>query len=309
MTKTEQFTQKLKDIYGANFSSILKTHESKKPFTFFININQYKPEQVLQELNTEGYKVIEAGLPNSYISTSEKKLSESKAFLENKIYIQQLSSMLPVLALDPKKDEKILDLCASPGSKTILMSCFTKKESEIIAVEKSRDRFFKLNRLLENFGADNVRTLNVDAKLLPHKFTEFLNYFDKVLVDAPCSNEVNIDLNNKNWHQFWRSSNAKNYSKLQKGLLNAAVQLCKSGGEIVYSTCTYSAEENEKVLDWILKKNKKCKVQKVKFEIQNQIPALTLFGKDKFDDSISKAVRILPNENYTGFFVAKLKKD
>lgn len=308
MAKTEQFTQKLKEIYGSDFATTLKTHESKKPFTFFINTNSHNANKVLDELKKEGFEVTKANFPNSYISTSEKKLSESKAFLENKIYIQQLSSMLPVIALEPKEGEKILDLCASPGSKTVLMSCITENKAEIIAVEKSRERFFKLNRILKNYSADNIKTLNVDAKLLPYKFPEFLNYFDKVLVDAPCSNEVNIDLNNKNWHQFWRSSNAKNYSKLQKGLLNAAAQLCKPGGEIVYSTCTYSVEENEEVLDWVLKKNENLKIQNVSLNISNKKAALTSFKKDQFDSSISKATRVIPNESYTGFFVAKLLK-
>lgn len=229
-------------------------------------------------------------------------------FDNGEIYIQSLSSMLPVFILDPKPGEKILDMCASPGSKTTQINEITLKKAEITANEKQRSRFFKMKDTLKRYSGDNIKTILCDAKVLPFKYPEFKNYFDKILLDAPCSNEANlkffsmIDLKN------WNPKLSKELSVLQKGLVNSACKMLKPGGTLVYSTCTYSVLENENVVDYALEKNPDLQILDFKINLPNIKRGFKSFRDKDFDDRVEKTVRILPDGYFSGFFIAKFSK-
>ena len=138
----------------------------------------------------------------------------------------------------------------------------------------------------------------------------FIKKFNKVLLDAPCSNEGNINLSAEQPLKFWKKKKAENLSKLQKSLIISAFSMLKKGGELIYSTCTYSVEENEEVIDWLIKKVGTDNIKLLKFNlpIDNYIPGKIAWNKKNFNKDLMNTVRIIPNLYYNGFFIAKIRR-
>jgi len=311
-SKESQFTQRIKSIYPLDFEPVLKTHSVDLPKSFRINNFKSQPKVVIESLRAQGFEIKKGKLPNSYIclnSSSTLRLSESQEAISMHIYIQELSSMIPALILNLRQGEKILDLCAAPGSKTTQMADALKNKGEIIAVEQNRDRWFKLMQILKAYGAES-KALNENGKILPYKYKNYVQYFDKILIDAPCSNEASLDFRNANSFKYWRSSNSSNLSKLQKGLLSSAITMLKPGGTLIYSTCTYAVEENEKVIEWAIKRFPEMKVEEfiTELPIANIHSGLVEYKDKKIDERLKGTVRIIPDGEFKGFYIAKLKK-
>jgi NOL1/NOP2/sun family putative RNA methylase len=282
-TKKLKFLQKLKEIFPDNYEEVITRLESPPPVAFRINTLKISKDKALGELEKEGFELEEGPVENSYIIvSSSKRLSETAAFENGLIYIQSLSSMLPVIALEPNPGEKVLDLCAAPGSKTSQIAEKTGNGVDIVAVENNRNRFFALQNNLKNLGVKNVKVILSDARIIDKKYPEMIEHFDKILVDAPCSNEGLINPVDPRTLALWNPKLPKKLSKLQKSLLAAAVRLLKPGGTLVYSTCTFSKEENELVAEWLVKRFPEMKLEEFK--------------------------RITPDEYFTGFALTKLVK-
>jgi 16S rRNA C967 or C1407 C5-methylase (RsmB/RsmF family) len=134
------------------------------------------------------------------------------------------------------------------------------------------------------------------------------NYFDKILLDAPCSLEGTI----RNTPQIltnWKEPTIKRLSKLQKGLINSAFKCLKPNGILVYSTCTFAPEENEAVINYLLKKNPNAICEPISIPNLKVRPAILKWGRSEFDKQVENCIRIYPQDNDTeGFFVAKIKK-
>ncbi|MEP7103818.1 MAG: RsmB/NOP family class I SAM-dependent RNA methyltransferase [Candidatus Dojkabacteria bacterium] len=309
--KENNFIEKIKKIYPSNWDNIINSHKVNKPKTFRVNTLLTSENDAINLLSEDNFLVKKSKIPFGYICTEAPKditLAQSAAFEKNLIYIQELASMLPVLVLNPEQHDSVMDLCAAPGSKTGLIAAITTNEAKIVAVEKGRNRFFKMRELLDNQGVKNVRTILMDANLIGKKMPDLLESFDKVLVDAPCSNEGSLNLTSETGLKFWSEKEPRKLSKLQKGLLNSALKLLKKGGTLVYSTCTYSVEENEQVVDWALRKWPGIKLEDIDLPIDNVDKGRTEWNERNFDKSLDKTIRVLPNENWNGFFIAKIKK-
>jgi 16S rRNA (cytosine1407-C5)-methyltransferase len=233
----------------------------------------------------------------------ESIVGKTLDFILGAYYIQSLSSMIPVLVLKPDANDKVLDLCAAPGSKTTQLAEMMKNRGTLIANEISIERLKSLVFNIDKMNLVNVGVLHGKGELLSKMFG---SYFDKILVDAPCSALGIIQKKNEvsNW---WNEKKAEGLAEIQFKLLLSAIKSCKVGGVIVYSTCTLTLEENELVLNKILEK---YPVEMV--EIELPVPcreAFTNFENEKLNPSICKAKRIVPWEiGSEGFFVAKLRK-
>lgn len=308
--KLELFKKKLQEIYYSDYETIFATHYLNRNKTFRIN-NLVDPNlnRAVEMLNAEGIEFRELNVKGLYVVTKEPvQLSRTQAFAKNLIYIQEASSFLPVIELNPHGDEKILDMCASPGSKTSLIQSITNNLAQVVAIEKSRNRFFTLKENLKVNGVINVNVLNFDANRLVFIKPDYNNYFDKVLVDVPCTTESKINLNDNNSLREWKSSNARDISKLQRGLLNSAFKMLKKNGTLVYSTCTYSTEENEEVVNWFLKKNPNAKLMDVDLELDSLRPGLTETKNKKLNSEMVKTIRVVPDSEFTAFYLAKITK-
>lgn len=163
-------------------------------------------------------------------------------------YIQEPSAMKPVTKLDPRPGETVLDLCAAPGGKTTQIAGRMKGEGLLICNEIVNSRAKILSENIERMGVRNAIVLNET----PDKLSErFVDYFDKILVDAPCSGE-GMFRKNEAAQSEWSVDNVKMCAERQKDILNCVATMLKPGGTLCYSTCTFSREEDEECMQWFV---------------------------------------------------------
>ena len=239
-------------------------------------------------------------------TTQRRALTESEAYRQGAIYIQNPASMVPALFLAPQPSDRVLDLAAAPGSKTLQLAAMMGNQGWISAVEVVKERFFRLRANLKKHGAENVHTYHKDGAKVWRQVPE---QFDKVLLDAPCSSEGQFNLTEPGTFQYWSEKKIKDMARKQKRLLFSAIQCLKPGGTLVYSTCTFAPEENEAVVDAMLKKfGQALEVVPVSLNVSNAAPGITQWrGKDYHPD-LEAALRLLPDRLMEGFFVCKLRK-
>ena len=234
------------------------------------------------------------------------ELGKSREHLLGYYYIQELSSMMPILALSPEEDDIVLDLCAAPGSKTTQASSLMKNKGTLLANDLSLPRISILSANLERTGCSNIILTRHDGIILAKKLKKLGMQFDKILVDAPCSGEGNIRSNPATF-KMWNPKVINRLSKTQKGLAESVIPLLKPGGILVYSTCTHSPEENELVIQHLLN-NYNFEIQEISLPLKTR-PGLTEWQGKELNKNLEKAHRIYPQDNDTeGFFLCKLRK-
>ena len=163
-------------------------------------------------------------------------------------YIQEPSAMAPVSYLEVHPGEKILDLCAAPGGKTTQIACKLQGQGILVTNEINKDRAKILSLNIERLGIANAMVLNETPQ---HLSEVFEGYFDKILIDAPCSGE-GMFRKNDNATDEWSYENVLACAARQKEILDLASKMLLPGGRMVYSTCTFSKEENEDNIEGFL---------------------------------------------------------
>lgn len=219
-------------------------------------------------------------------------------------YVQEEASLLPVRLLDPRPGERVLDLCAAPGSKTARIAFSLANRGTVIANDRNAGRLAANAASIARLGLRNVTCTVGDGTAFPLD----AGRFDKVLVDAPCSAEGSIG---KRARGRVDASFRSFVTGTQRALLKRAIRLCRPGGRIVYSTCTLAPEENEGVLDRVLAEVDGVRAVPVEdLEGLDASPALPAFEGRRFADAVGHAKRLWPHVSGTGaFFAAVLEKD
>lgn len=289
----EFLIEKLNKQYGELTNEIIEGYNTKKNPSLRINTiktNKEKIKEILKKNNIEYKDVI--WYNDALILDEEKNIRELDIYKNGEIYMQNLSSMIPPLVLEPI-NEKILDMAASPGGKTTEIYNLSNKEALITAVEKNKIRADRLKYNIEKQGAQATVLINDATKL-----DEFYR-FDKILLDAPCSGSGTLNIFDKSLEHF-NEKLLNNCIKIQEQLLNKAIQILKQNHTMVYSTCSILYEENEKQLEKLIKQNK-IEIIPINKEIFNDIPQLPT--------KIPGTICVLPNNLYEGFFIAKIKKN
>lgn len=302
------FIERLQMMYPTTRNDILAMLCETRPTTFRVNTLLSTKDKVQSTLNQGGFEL--ESVPwsdNAFIlrNKSLTELSEHELYLNGSIYVQGLSSQIPPLILNPQPGELVLDIAAAPGSKTTQMAALMNNQGVIWANDTSRIRLYKLDANLERQGVSIVHTRHSQGQSI---WQEFPENFDKVLVDVPCSMEGRFNPDKPKTWETWSPKKIKELSMRQRQMLRSAISATKVGGTLVYSTCTLSTEENEGVIDWIIKKAKGAVVlEPIELPIELD-PALTTWKHKTFDPEIAKTKRILPSPTMEGFYVAKLKK-
>lgn len=246
---------------------------------------------------------------NAYfvLNKDKSEISQTYEYEDGKFYIQNLSSMLPSLLLDPKENERILDMCAAPGSKTTHLAALMNNKGEIVANDSEISRVSALKNVLEQFGVKNCKVTLSDAKDFGKKYP---TTFDKVLLDAPCSGEGLIYLRGPKPLRFWGIDRIKRYTFLQKELLESAFLTLKHGKYMIYSTCTLEPEENEGVVTYLLEKYPNARLEEIDIKRdENMVDGITKWSGNTYDPSVKKSIRIIPSSKMMGFYIAKIFKE
>jgi len=216
-------------------------------------------------------------------------------------YIQGAASMIPPVVLDPKPDDLVLDMCASPGSKTSQMAAMMQNAGLIVANDNQFSRLKPLTINLQRCGVAN-------AVLTLMHGQGFRNLqFDRILLDAPCSGIGTIRKSYRTI-EMWNPKVSLNMAGLQKRLFSTAFDCLRDGGVLVYSTCTLEPEEDEAVVDAMLQKYPNLRLEKISLDIKAG-KAVEEFEGKAYSSEVKKCLRIWPQDNDTeGFFVAKFRK-
>lgn len=307
------FLERMQELLGKGFNSYMKSLETEPKRSIRCNKLKISPEELKKRLEEKNWKIDQPfeKHPEVMIIQNDLEPGELGRTLEHQLgyyYIQELASMLPVIVLQPKEDEIVLDLCASPGSKTTQIGSEMNNTGTIIANEVSLGRIKILASNLERCGVANTIITKKEGSALCNRLKNQNILFDKILVDAPCSGEGTLRTSPKT-AKMWNIKSVKSLSKIQKSLLSSALEILKPDGELVYSTCTHAPEENEEVIDFVLREFPNIKIEKISLPIKFNTGIKKWKDKEYLED-VKYSCRIYPHEYDTeGFFIAKFRKE
>lgn len=308
----KEFIQRIEQLLGKEEAKIFfEICYTDTPNSIRCNTLKIKPNELKERLEKYNWDIKQpfTKYPEIMIvkNTSPGEIGKSKEHLLGYFYVQEISSMLPMLILKPKPNEFILDLCASPGSKTTQAASMMENTGTIIANEVNLGRVGILNTNLERCGVTNTIVTKKEGVSLCNILSKKTNIkFDKILVDAPCTGEGTLRKSPKTF-LMWNQNMIYKISNIQKRLANNAIKLLKIGGTMIYSTCTLSPEENEYIIDDLIK-NHNIEIQEIKLPLKFR-EGITCFNNKQLSPEIKKCLRLYPQDNDTdGFFIAKIKK-
>ncbi len=283
------FENRMRDMLSEEYDAFRASYD--EPFHRGIRLNTLKCTfEALQE--SFDFELINTQFsPLSFYAPNDLKMASFPLYHAGAFYSQEPSASSAVTVLDPKPGDKVLDMCAAPGGKSTQIAALTGDKGLLWSNEVVKSRATILSSNLERMGVRNV----VVSSSYPEQLAEKLEgYFDKVLVDAPCSGE-GMFRRDEVAVQDWSVEHVKTCAARQLAILEDASKCLKENGVLVYSTCTFSPEENEGVISTFLSKH-------TDFVLEN--PGVT-FGRPAFG---MDAIRIFPMDGGEGHFVAKLRR-
>jgi NOL1/NOP2/sun family putative RNA methylase len=305
----EQFQERLHQLLtDEQYQQVMEAFASPRLTTFRANTLKISANELEKELTATGIPLEQVQWWPNALKITDPAIRQifHELYRNGSLYVQSLSSMLPPLVLDPQPGEKILDITAAPGSKTTQMAALMNNEGEILANDLSPVRLFKLQANLKMQGVTNTRVRRGPGEYIWKKFPE---YFDRTLVDVPCTMEGRIDCTDPDSYADWSMKKIKQLTPRQCHLLRAAVSATKPGGIIVYSTCTLAPEENEAVVNWLIEKEQgRVVLEDIDIPGVPWVDGITHWQKKEFSPEMTKTKRVLPNPEMEGFYVAKLRK-
>lgn len=269
----------------------------------------------LNEESFSGFRInpLKPGKPTATISQSTGKVpyvptgyygqvnGKSLDHVTGWVYSQEPSAMYVGEVVDPQPGERILDLCAAPGGKSTHLISLMNDQGLLVANEIFRKRAQVLAENLERWGTRNTVVMNESPEELEKQFPQF---FDRILIDAPCSGE-GMFRKEPAGIEYWNPEYPAECANRQRKIIASAVKMLKPGGILVYSTCTFSPEEDEQNAGWILKNYPSMEMMEI-----DSYPGMD-HGRPEWADGnpeLAKAVRLFPHHiKGEGHFIAKFK--
>ncbi|WP_333589104.1 RsmB/NOP family class I SAM-dependent RNA methyltransferase [Ligilactobacillus acidipiscis] len=292
MKLPQEFVDKYRNLLGEESDAFFTSFDQPSEKGFRINPLKSDPQKIQYALN----KPVEYTKYGYYGSVSGKSLEHQSGY----VYSQDLSAMYVAENVSVAPKARILDLCAAPGGKSTQVASLMNNQGLLVSNEINHARAKILAENVERIGAKNVIVLNESPARLAEVFQD---YFDQILVDAPCSGEGMF----RKDHQavsYWNKDYPQQCAGRQKEILTSAYQMLAPGGSIIYSTCTFAPEEDEQVVEWLLEQYPALQIQPIK-----KYPGMD-DGRPEFADSnsdLSDAVRLWPHHfKGDGHFIAKL---
>ena len=302
MNLPSAFEEKMKYLLGAEYNNYLDCFDEPRHYGLRVNTAKISVEDFLK-ISPWPLKKIPWIHNGFYYDGENCQPAKHPYYFAGLYYLQEPSAMTPADRLPIEPGDKVLDVCAAPGGKATELGARLNGTGVLAANDLSNSRAKGLLKNIELMGIGNVLVLSEEpGKLIPY-FTE---YFDKILIDAPCSGEGMFRKDRK-MIRAWEEHGPDYFAKIQKSIITQAAQMLKPGGMILYSTCTFSPEENEQTIEYLLEQYPDFDVCEIEgYEgFACGMPEVTA-SKDK---RLSRTVRIFPHRmKGEGHFLALLQK-
>ncbi|MDE5756707.1 MAG: RsmF rRNA methyltransferase first C-terminal domain-containing protein [Clostridia bacterium] len=297
MQLPQEFLSRMEKMLGEEYAEFLTSYDKDKIQGLRINCLKCDGKAVFDEFDLRSIPWCESG----YYFNGEERPGKSVLHEGGAFYIQEPSAMAVVESMGIQCGDTVLDLCAAPGGKSSQIACKLQDSGLLVSNEIIPSRAKILSQNIERMGVRNCIVLSQSPDTLAERLK---GVFDRILVDAPCSGEGMFRKNPLAVDE-WSPANVENCKQRQLGILESAVEMLKSDGVIVYSTCTFSIQENEEVIDGFLQIHDDFEVVDSKFKFCD---GYTLDGS-KFNDQLAKTNRIFPHKfDGEGHFFAVLKR-
>lgn len=296
------FEEKMKKLLGEEFPDYIKCYEEPRFYGLRVNTKKITVEK-FREICPFDIRPI-PWIENGFYYDGEKvQPAKHPYYFAGLYYLQEPSAMTPANRIPIEPGDKVLDVCAAPGGKATELGAKLKGEGVLIANDISNSRAKGLLKNIEVFGIGNVLVLSEE----PGKIEDyFQGYFDKILIDAPCSGE-GMFRKDKKMVKAWEEHGPEFFAKIQRGIVMQAARMLKPGGMILYSTCTFDPLENEGTIEYLLKEYPEFVIKDIiPYEgFAQGIPEVTESKSEDF----RKTVRIWPHKMHgEGHFLALLQK-
>ncbi len=302
MQLPELFIENMRKILGPELKAYLESYEKPRFMGLRVNVSKISVEE-FERINPFRSLRKVPWIENGYYYTEEDTPTKHPYYYAGLYYIQEPSAMTPAHVLPVEKGDRVLDLCAAPGGKATELAAKLSHTGLLVANDASASRTKALLKNLEVFGMPNIFITSEMGDRLDRYFHEF---FDKILIDAPCSGE---GMFRKQSHMIaaWERQGPEVFAKMQREILDQAAALLKPGGMMLYSTCTFSELENEGSVDAFLKKHPDFHLAEIPW-YEGFCP-----GKPELVGStfpLDKCVRLFPHKiDGEGHFLALLQRD
>lgn len=279
---------------------ICKNSNIRPKVSIRVNTLKTKKTEIKKYLLEKQIIVKDGILQDFLILEKVKNLESLKEFKEGLFTVQDEAAGLTALILNPKKDDKILDACSSPGGKTTYIAQIVDNAGEIDAWDLHESRIKLVEENAKRLGINIIKTKVNDAT----KYNEeYFEKFDKILLDVPC---LGLGVLKRKPDIKWQRTkdDIKNISKTQYDILNTCSKYLKQGGELVYSTCSILDSENKEIILKFLEVNDNFEIKEIEIS-KYESEANSFFKKYLIDN---KFLQVYQNENTDGFFICKLIK-
>jgi len=299
----EKFETRMKELLGEEYESFVKGYDSDHSAGLRVNTMKLTTAafEQIAPLSVRKIPWISNGY---YYYAAEDQPGKHPYYYAGLYYIQEPSAMTPAAVLPICPGDRVLDLCAAPGGKSTELAAKLNGTGVLVSNDISNSRAKALLKNLEVFGTKNAIIVSEPPAKLAQRFE---GYFDKILVDAPCSGEGMFRKSPaimKNWEQY----GVEYYQKLQREILPSAVKMLRPGGMLLYSTCTFSPEEDEDTLSFLLNNYPELHMEEIPLHYEGFAPARPQWANAP--QETEKAIRIWPHRmEGEGHFVALLKKE
>lgn len=291
-----KYLDAMKELLGDEYEAYLESFNDKRLYGLRVNNLKISTEDFLK---ISPFKLTPIPwIENGFYYEEDEKPAKHPYYFAGLYYLQEPSAMTPANILPIEEGDKVLDVCAAPGGKSTELGAKLNGTGLLVSNDISASRAKALLKNIEVNGIGNVLiTCEEPGKLI----NTFESFFDKILIDAPCSGEGMFRKDNK-LIKSWQQSGPEFFAPIQKSILHQAAQMLKPGGYMLYSTCTFSkAEDESNIIEFL--------------ENHQDFSIVDIFGIKNYEGfskgiGLPEAVRIFPHRmEGEGHFLALLKKD
>ena len=295
------FEEKMRRLLGAEFDDYIRCYEEPRYYGLRVNTLKISVEEFRRICPFEITPIpwIENGF---YYDGEQVSPAKHPYYFAGLYYLQEPSAMTPASRLPVEPGERVLDVCAAPGGKATELGAKLSREGVLVANDISSSRARGLLKNLEVFGIGNMLVLSEEPGKLE---SYFASYFEKILIDAPCSGE-GMFRKDKKMVKAWEEHGPGFFAKLQRSIITQAARMLRPGGMMLYSTCTFDPEENEGTIQYLLEQFPEFRVLEMT-GYEGFVPGSPALGGGR--EELSRTVRIFPHKmKGEGHFLALLQK-